>query len=164
MEAGREVADRFRFVCVFTTDASTARRRRVFYRFFHERVNPGLNSVSRMTHRARQPFEAGCLMRRNVIVDFQYSSSPRVTCGLTTIRALSSRLPTPTFRRDPAAQILQPQYKSCTTLLADITSVDFGFDVKPLDELVHWGDIIVARNIRRPESAVALSEPQHNWH
>jgi len=43
--------------------------------------------------------------------------------------------------------------------LADVTSARFAFDVKPLAELIHWGDIIDGAQYPTPESAVALAEP-----
>jgi hypothetical protein len=52
-----------------------------------------------------------------------------------------------------------PDYKSCTKFIADITSAKFGFDTKPLADLIHWGDIIDGAQYPTPESAVALAEP-----
>jgi hypothetical protein len=40
-----------------------------------------------------------------------------------------------------------------------VTSTKFGFDVKPLAELIYWGDIIDGAQYATPESAVALAEP-----
>ena len=40
-----------------------------------------------------------------------------------------------------------------------MTSAQFGFDVKPLAELIHWGDIIDGAQYPTPESAVAMAEP-----
>ena len=53
----------------------------VFYRFFRERIQPHSEfHFTGMTHRARQPFEEGLFDGdENAIVDFKYSSSPRVT-------------------------------------------------------------------------------------
>ena len=52
-----------------------------------------------------------------------------------------------------------PDYKSCTKLIADITSKNFGFDTEPLAELIHWGDVIDGAQFPTPESAVELKEP-----
>ena len=53
----------------------------IFYRFYHERIRPGAEfHFTGMTHRARKPFEDGLFDGdENAIVDFKYSSSPRVT-------------------------------------------------------------------------------------
>ena len=40
-----------------------------------------------------------------------------------------------------------------------MTSKQFGFDVRPLAELIHWGDIIDGAQFPTPESAVGLAEP-----
>ena len=50
-------------------------------------------------------------------------------------------------------------YKSCTKFLADVASEKFGFDTRPLAELVHWGDLIDGAQYPTPESAVRLAEP-----
>ena len=64
------------------------------------------------------------------------------------------------FRADHSGQkFYDPEYKSCTKLLADITSAKFGFNIQPLVELIHWGDIIDGAQFPTPESAVALTEP-----
>jgi hypothetical protein len=64
------------------------------------------------------------------------------------------------FRADRSGhKFYKPEYKSCTKLLADITSSQFGFDVQPLAELVHWGDVIDGAQFPTPESAVELVEP-----
>jgi len=135
----------------------------VFYRFFRERIQPGAEfHFTGMTHRARQPFEEGLFDGdENAILDFKYSSSPRVTWWFDHHQ---SAFLTPSdaehFRQDHSGhKFYDPNYKSCTKLLADITTAKFGFDVKPLAELVYWGDIIDGAQYPTPESAVALTEP-----
>ncbi len=135
----------------------------VFYRFFRERIRPGAEfHFTGMTHRARQPFYDGLFDGdENVIVDFKYSSSPRVTWWFDHHQsAFLTPADAEHFRRDRCGhKFYKPEYKSCTKLLADVTSAQFGFDVKPLAELVHWGDIIDGAQYPTPESAVAISEP-----
>ena len=135
----------------------------VFYRFFRERIQPRSKfHFTGMTHRARQLFEEGLFDGdENAIVDFKYSSSPRVTWWFDHHQ---SAFLTPTdaehFHRDRSGhKFYNPEYKSCTKLIADVTSTQFGFDVKPLAELIHWGDIIDGAQYPTPESAVAISEP-----
>jgi hypothetical protein len=135
----------------------------VFYRFFRERLQPGAQfRFTGMTHQARQPFTEGLFDGdENAIVDFKYSSSPRVTWWFDHHQ---SAFLTPGdadhFRNDRSGhKFYDPDYKSCTKLLADVTSARFGFDVKPMAELIHWGDIIDGAQYPTPESAVALSEP-----
>jgi len=135
----------------------------IFSRFYRECVNPQPEyRYSGMTHRATRPFEDGVFDGdENVIVDFKYSSSPRVTWWFDHHQ---SAFLTPDdaqhFRSDHSSQkFYDPTYKSCTKLLADVTSSKFGFDVRPLAELIHWGDIIDGAQFPTPESAVSLAEP-----
>jgi hypothetical protein len=135
----------------------------VFFRFFRERLRPGAEfHFTGMTHRARQPFEEGLFDGdENVIVDFKYSSSPRVTWWFDHHQsAFLNPADAEHFRQDHHGhKFYNPDYKSCTKLLADVTSQQFGFDVKPLAELIRWGDIIDGAQYPTPESAVALTEP-----
>ena len=135
----------------------------VFYRFFRDRIRPGAEfHFTGMTHRARKPFEDGVFDGdENAIVDFKYSSSPRVTWWFDHHQsAFLTPADAEHFRSDSGGhKFYDPSYKSCTKLLADVTSAQFGFDVKPLAELVHWGDIIDGAQYPTPESAVALTEP-----
>lgn len=135
----------------------------VFYRFFRNRIQPGAAfQFTGMTHQARQPFEEGLFDGdENVIVDFKYSSSPRVTWWFDHHQsAFLTPADAEHFRRDRSGhKFYDPAYKSCTKFLADITSAKFGFDVKPLAELIYWGDIIDGAQYATPEAAVALTEP-----
>ena len=135
----------------------------VFYRFYRDRIQPGAEfHFTGMTHRARQPFEAGLFDGdENAIVDFKYSSSPRVTWWFDHHQsAFLTPADAEHFRQDRGGhKFYRPEYKSCTKLLADVTGAQFGFDIKPLAELIHWGDIIDGAQYATPESAVAVAEP-----
>jgi hypothetical protein len=135
----------------------------VFYRFFRERIQPRSEfQFTGMTHRARQPFEPGLFDGdENAIVDFKYSSSPRVTWWFDHHQsAFLTPADAADFRSYRGGQkFYDPDYKSCTKLIADVTSAKFGFDVKPIADLIYWGDIIDGAQYPTPESAVALTEP-----
>jgi hypothetical protein len=135
----------------------------VFTRFYRECINPAAEfRFTGMTHRATQPFTEGLFdCPENAIVDFKYSSSPRVTWWFDHHQsAFLTAADSQHFRNDRSGhKFYDPSYKSCTKLLADIGSSKFGFDVRPLAELVHWGDIIDGAQFPTPESAVALTEP-----
>jgi hypothetical protein len=135
----------------------------LFSRFYRERIDArAAFSYTGMTHRAVQPFEEGLFDGdENVIVDFKYSSSPRVTWWFDHHQsAFLTAADAAHFRGDRSGQkFYDPDYKSCTKLLADITSSKFGFNVQPLAELIHWGDVIDGAQFPTPESAVALTEP-----
>jgi hypothetical protein len=134
----------------------------VFSRFYRECINPRAEfRFTGMTHRATQPFTEGLFdCDENAIVDFKYSSSPRVTWWFDHHQ---SAFLTPAdarhFRDDRSGhKFYDPAYKSCTKLLADVAGAKFGFDVRPLAELVHWGDVIDGAQFPTPESAVALAD------
>jgi len=135
----------------------------LFSRFYRERINSqAVFCYSGMTHRATQPFEDGLFDGdENVIVDFKYSSSPRVTWWFDHHQSAFLTPDDAThFRSDRSGhKFYDPDYKSCTKLLADVTSRQFGFNTQPLAHLIHWGDVIDGAQFPTPESAVALAEP-----
>ncbi|HEY6128833.1 MAG TPA: hypothetical protein VIW23_11685 [Candidatus Acidoferrum sp.] len=135
----------------------------VFYRFYRERFDRDADfHFTGMTHRAAAPWTDGLFDGdENVIVDFKYSNSPKVTwwfdhhqsAFLTAADAENFRL-----HRGPR-MFYEPDYKSCTKLIADTAREKFGFDTEPLKNLIHWGDIIDGAQFPTAESAVALVEP-----
>jgi hypothetical protein len=135
----------------------------IFSRFYRERVNAQTEfRFTGMTHRAAQPFAEPMFDGdENVIVDFKYSSSPRLTWWFDHHQsAFLTPADAAHFRSDRSGhKFYDPSYKSCTKLLADIASAQFGFNVQPLAELIHWGDVIDGAQFPTPESAVELSEP-----
>jgi hypothetical protein len=135
----------------------------LFSRFYRERINAqAVFCYTGMTHRAVQPFEEGLFDGdENVIVDFKYSSSPRVTWWFDHHQsAFLTAADAAHFRSDRSGKkFYDADYKSCTKLLADVTSSKFGFNIQPLTELIHWGDVIDGAQFPTPESAVALTEP-----
>ena len=135
----------------------------IFSRFYRERINPGAEFFyTGMTHKASQPFEDGIFDGdENVIVDFKYSSSPALTWWFDHHQsAFLKPEDAEHFRRDHSGKkFYDPTYKSCTKFLATIASEKFGFDARPVEELIHWGDIIDGAQFASPEEAVGLAEP-----
>lgn len=135
----------------------------LFLRFYRERFEPAAEfRFTGMTHRATRPFEEALFDGdENVIVDFKYSSSPRVTWWFDHHQsAFLSPADAEHFRRDRSGRKFYfPEYKSCTKLLADIAQEKFGFDARPLADLIHWGDVIDGAQYPTPASAVELTEP-----
>lgn len=135
----------------------------VFLRFYRECIRADATfAFTGMTHRATRPF-AGEVFDgdENVIVDFKYSSSPRLTWWFDHHQsAFLSPEDAEHFRQDRSGKkFYDPNYKSCTKLLADVTAAKFGFDPTPLAELIHWGDVIDGAQFASPEVAVGLAEP-----
>ena len=135
----------------------------IFSRFYRERINPNADfQFTGMTHKASKPFEDGVFDGdENAIVDFKYSSSPRLTWWFDHHQ---SAFLTPAdarhFQEDQSGKkFYDPTYKSCTKFLATIASEKFGFDPRPLAELIHWGDIIDGAQFPSAEAAVGLAEP-----
>jgi hypothetical protein len=135
----------------------------LFYRFYRERFdNAAEFGFTGMTHRAAQPWEAGLFDGdENVIVDFKFSNSPKVTWWFDHHQsAFLTPADAEQFRNHPGAHMFyEPDYKSCTKLIATIAKEQFGFDTKPLADLIHWGDIIDGAQYPTAQSAVELSEP-----
>ena len=135
----------------------------LFYRFYKEKFDAGADfAFTGMTHRASQPWEPGLFDGdENVIVDFKYSNSPRVTWWFDHHQsAFLSPADADHFRAHPGPRMFyQPEYKSCTKLIADVSRQKFQFDTKPLEELIRWGDIIDGAQYPTPQAAVELAEP-----
>ena len=135
----------------------------LFYRFYRERFDQNAEfGFTGMTHRAAQPWEAGLFDGdENVIVDFKFSNSPKVTWWFDHHQsAFLTPADAEQFRKQPGPHMFyEPDYKSCTKLIATIAKEKFGFDIKPLADLIHWGDIIDGAQYPTPQSAVELAEP-----
>jgi hypothetical protein len=135
----------------------------LFYRFFRERFNKDADfHFTGMTHRAAQPWEGGLFDGdENVIVDFKYSNSPKVTWWFDHHQsAFLNSADAENFKQHPGPHMFyQPDYKSCTKLIADTAREKFGFDTEPLKNLIYWGDIIDGAQFPTAESAVELKEP-----
>ncbi|HMI51417.1 MAG TPA: hypothetical protein VK525_07895 [Candidatus Saccharimonadales bacterium] len=135
----------------------------LFYRFYRERFDEAAEfGFSGMTHRAAQPWEPGLFDGdENVIVDFKYSNSPKVTWWFDHHQsAFLTPADAEHFRTHPGPhKFYEPDYKSCTKLIATVAKEKFGFDTTPLADLIHWGDIIDGAQYPTAESAVALQEP-----
>jgi len=135
----------------------------LFYRFYREKFNSSADfCFTGMTHRAQQPWTPDLFDGdENVIVDFKYSNSPKVTWWFDHHQsAFLTPADAEYFRSHPGQHMFyDPDYKSCTLLIATIAREKFGFDTKPLEELIRWGDIIDGAQYPTPQSAVELVEP-----
>ena len=134
----------------------------IFSRFYRERIHPGAEFLyTGMTHKASQPFEDGIFDgEENAIVDFKYSSAPQLTWWFDHHQSAFLKPEDAVhFQQDHSGKkFYDPTYKSCTKFLATVASEKFGFDAKPLAELIQWGDIIDGAQFASPEAAVGLTE------
>ena len=135
----------------------------VFSRFYREVVNPGAEFLYQgLFHRAGQLFgEEMFDGDENVIVDFKYSSSPRMTWWFDHHQ---SAFLTPAdarhFERDRSGKkFYDPSFRSCTKFIAHIGATKFDFCAPDLDEVVHWADIIDGAQYPDPRTAVEMRDP-----
>jgi hypothetical protein len=140
----------------------------LFTRFHRECVAPEASYEYRgLVHRAGALFdESEFTGDQNAIVDFKYSSSPKITWWFDHHQ---SAFLTPQdhesfkdCKQDPDCsrrKFFDPDYTSCTSFLAHIAATEFGFDTTPVAELIHWADIVDGAQYESPESAVEMAAP-----
>ena len=135
----------------------------LFSRFYRERIRNDIDFVySGLLHRAGALFnEADFDGDENAIVDFKYSSSPKITWWFD---HHESAFLTPAdaahFEQDQSnRKFYDPAFKSCTSFIAMIAEQRFGFNPAPVAELVSWTDIIDGALYEDAETAIAMKEP-----
>ena len=135
----------------------------VFSRFYRERIRPDAKfQFSGLVHRAGALFnESDFDGEENVIVDFKYSPSPKITWWFDHHQSAFLTLEDAQhYRRgDKKQKFYDPDCRSCTKLVANVTQEKFGFDPRPVKELIHWADVIDGAQFKSPEEAVAMTEP-----
>lgn len=135
----------------------------LFSRFYRERIRKdAFFEFTGLVHRAGALFDEDQFDGdENVIVDFKYSASPRITwwfdhhqsAFLTPEDAEHYRT------HDQRHKFYDPEFKSCTKFLAQVAQEKFGFDATPVAELINWADIIDGAQFESPEQAVEMAEP-----
>jgi hypothetical protein len=97
----------------------------------------------------------------NAIVDFKYSSDPRLTWWFDHHQsAFLSREDEAHFRADKSGRKFHdPTYRSCTKFIAEMLLKHFNFDSSRLAELIKWADIIDGAQFESAQAAVELREP-----
>ncbi|HTD95471.1 MAG TPA: DHH family phosphoesterase [Edaphobacter sp.] len=139
----------------------------VFTRFHRECVKTAdAYSYHGLVHRAGALFEEKDFIGgENAIVDFKYSASPKVTWWFD--HHLSAFLTPEDQRRFEAGQgdgsqqrkFYDPNYVSCTSLIADVGKARFGFDTAPFAELIRWADIVDGARYESATAAVEMAAP-----
>jgi len=135
----------------------------VFSRFYREIVDPHAEFLYHgLLHRAGQLFDEDMFDGdENVIVDFKYCSSPRLTWWFDHHQ---SAFLTPEdaehFRQDRGGRkFYDPAFRSCTKFIAHIAATKFGFCAAELDEVIHWADIIDGAQYPDSKTAVEMRDP-----
>jgi len=97
----------------------------------------------------------------NAIVDFKYSASPKITWWFDHHEsAFLSPADAAHFEQDESnRKFYDPAFKSCTSFIAMIAEQRFGFDPLPVEELVHWTDIVDGALYENAQSAVEMKAP-----
>ncbi len=135
----------------------------VFTRFYRQCINSGADfRYQGMMHRAGQLFDPGLFSAdENVIVDFKYASSDKLTWWFDHHQsAFLTEADAEHFRTHQNGQkFYNPDYKSCTKFIADITGQKFGFQAPDLKELVFWADLIDGAQYPDIRTAVEMREP-----
>ena len=135
----------------------------LFARFYRERIREDATFVfSGLLHRAGALFDESHFDGdENAIVDFKYSSSPKITWWFDHHEsAFLSPADAAHFERDDSnRKFYDPDFKSCTSFIAMIAQQRFGFDPAPVADLVHWTDIIDGALYPDAKTAVEMQAP-----
>jgi hypothetical protein len=135
----------------------------LFSRFYAERIRNDVDFVySGLLHRAGSLFnEADFDGDENAIVDFKYSSSPKINWWFDHHQsAFLSPEDAEHFEQDQSSRkFYDPDFKSCTSFIATIAEQRFGFNPAPVAELVHWTDVIDGALYPDAKTAVEMKEP-----
>ena len=135
----------------------------LFSRFYRERIRSDVDFVySGLLHRAGALFDEKQFDGdENAIVDFKYSSSPKITWWFDHHEsAFLSPADAAHFEQDQSnRKFYDPAFKSCTSFIAMIAEERFGFDPRPVAELVHWTDIVDGAMYEDAKSAVEMKAP-----
>lgn len=135
----------------------------VFSNFYRNKIRKDVEfHYEGLAHRAGQLFlDVQFDGAENAIVDFKYSSSPRLTWWFDHHQsAFLSAEDERHFRADRSGKKFHdPTYRSCTKFIAHMVSRHFNFDSDRLSELIQWADIIDGALFNDARAAVELAEP-----
>src|ERR1043165_7017377 len=134
-----------------------------FSRFIAGAVHPGAEfRYTGMAHKASQDFDPALFDGdENAIVDFKYSSDPRLTWWFDHHQsAFLDAQDAEHFRRDTSGcKLYDPSFKSCTAFICKVPAERYGFRAPDLDDLVHWSLIIDGAQYPDARTAVELGAP-----
>ncbi len=139
----------------------------LFTRFHRECVGAAEYEYHGLVHRAGALFdESDFTGDENAIVDFKYSASPRITWWFdhhqSAFLTAEDQQHFRACQQDPVCgrrKFFDPDYTSCTSFMAHIAATRFGFDTRPVAELIHWADIVDGAKYESPEAAVEMAAP-----
>lgn len=135
----------------------------VFSRFYQAAVDSAAGiEYEGLAHKAGQLIDDAMFgPDENVIVDFKYSASPKLSWWFDHHEsAFLSPQDESHYRLDRSGRKFHdPGFRSCTKFIASIVGEKFGFSAPDLAELIHWADIIDGAQFPSAQMAVELKEP-----
>jgi hypothetical protein len=135
----------------------------LFSRFYRERIREHAEfEYQGLVHRAGALFdEADFTGNENAIVDFKYSSSPRVTWWFDHHQSafLTPEDASHFEHEQSTTKFYDPSFRSCTKFIATVTEQRFGFNPAPAAEMIEWADIIDGAMYDSPQAAVEMKTP-----
>lgn len=136
----------------------------VFSRFYREKISPGAEiTYQGLAHKPNQKFIEEELFDgdENAIVDFKYSPVPMLTWWFDHHQSafLSPEDEKHFLSTNSPTKFYDPDYKSCTKFIADVTREKYGFEDEGLRDLIHWADIIDGAQYEDAKTAVELQAP-----
>ena len=134
----------------------------VFSNFYRNAIQKNCEfAYEGLAHRAGQPFlDVQFEGDENAIVDFKYSSDPRLTWWFDHHQsAFLSPEDEAHYKADKSGKKFHdPTYPSCTKFIAEMLQRHFDFDSSSLSELIIWADIIDAARFEDARTAVELQK------
>lgn len=135
----------------------------VFSRFYSEQIDPHAEiCYTGLTHKSEKQFNE-CLFDgdENVIVDFKYCPSPKLTWWFDHHKsAFLTKEDEDHFHQDRSGKkFVDPDYKSCTKFIATTLAEKFSFNTNGLSELIYWADIIDGAQYPDAQTAVEMKAP-----
>jgi hypothetical protein len=140
----------------------------LFTRFHRERIGSASSySYQGLVHKAGSLFEESDFgAGENAIVDFKYSTSPKVTWWFDHhLSAFATPAEQAEFQHGIAdgsyatRRFYDASYTSCTGLIMDVAASKFGFDIQGLEELRYWADIVDGAKYDSAQSVVEMAAP-----
>lgn len=98
----------------------------------------------------------------NAILDYRYSATGNVTWFFDHHRtAFQTSEEQSAFEANKAGgrYFYDPDYSSCTKLIADVAWRHFALNDPALADLVHWADIVDSARFESPEQAISRTDP-----
>src|ERR1700757_8671 len=135
----------------------------LFTRFYRERIREHAEfEYQGLVHRAGALFnEADFTGDENAIVDFKYSSSPRITWWFDHHQsAFLTPADASHFEQEQSnTKFYDPDFRSCTKFIAVTTEQRFGFNPAPAADMIEWAEIIDGALYDGPQAAVEVTAP-----